>query len=160
MGGTYRWEGAVEAQIRQAQERGEFDNLPGAGKPLPKRHSPEDDMWWIKDYVRREGLPAEALLPASLRLRRRIERLPADLDRLAGEPAVREMIDALNTEIRAWLRMPSGPPVALRPLDVDQVVRDWAARRAAPAAPDSAGPGTVAPTGRRRRWNPFRRRPG
>ena len=29
-----QWESAVERTIREAQERGEFDNLPGAGRPL------------------------------------------------------------------------------------------------------------------------------
>ncbi|HEX8969054.1 MAG TPA: DnaJ family domain-containing protein [Chloroflexota bacterium] len=30
-----QWETAVDRQIREAQERGDFDNLPGRGKPLP-----------------------------------------------------------------------------------------------------------------------------
>jgi len=29
------WESWFEEQIRQAQEEGAFENLPGAGKPLP-----------------------------------------------------------------------------------------------------------------------------
>lgn len=29
------WETWIEAQIRVAREQGAFDNLPGAGKPLP-----------------------------------------------------------------------------------------------------------------------------
>jgi DnaJ family protein C protein 28 len=29
------WQGFVERQIQEAQARGEFDNLPGHGKPLP-----------------------------------------------------------------------------------------------------------------------------
>jgi Domain of unknown function (DUF1992) len=29
-----QWESAVDKQIREAEERGEFDNLPGKGKPL------------------------------------------------------------------------------------------------------------------------------
>ena len=29
-----QWENAVDRQIREAQERGDFDNLPGRGKPL------------------------------------------------------------------------------------------------------------------------------
>ena len=29
------WESDVERQIREAQERGDFDDLPGRGKPLP-----------------------------------------------------------------------------------------------------------------------------
>jgi hypothetical protein len=30
-----RFESLLDRQIRAAQERGEFDDLPGAGKPLP-----------------------------------------------------------------------------------------------------------------------------
>jgi len=30
-----QWESAVDKQIREAQERGDFDHLPGQGKPLP-----------------------------------------------------------------------------------------------------------------------------
>jgi DnaJ family protein C protein 28 len=34
------WESAVEKQIREAMERGEFENLPGAGKPLDLDENP------------------------------------------------------------------------------------------------------------------------
>ncbi len=34
------WEGVTERLIRQAQERGEFDDLPHHGKPLPVRPNP------------------------------------------------------------------------------------------------------------------------
>ncbi len=40
-----RWESPVEKAIREAQERGEFDGLPGAGKPLGDLGSPDDAMW-------------------------------------------------------------------------------------------------------------------
>ncbi|HVD28538.1 MAG TPA: DUF1992 domain-containing protein, partial [Mycobacteriales bacterium] len=43
-----RWESVVEAQIRQAQERGDFDDLPGKGKPIPGLDDPDDEQWWIK----------------------------------------------------------------------------------------------------------------
>ena len=45
----------VEFQIRKAMERGEFDNLPGAGKPLhlPDRHDPD---WWVKRLIEREKI--------------------------------------------------------------------------------------------------------
>jgi DnaJ family protein C protein 28 len=39
------WESAIDKQIREAMERGEFDNLPGAGKPLDLSddpHTPDD----------------------------------------------------------------------------------------------------------------------
>jgi hypothetical protein len=32
--GPRQWESVVERQIREAQERGDFENLPGSGKPL------------------------------------------------------------------------------------------------------------------------------
>lgn len=32
--GQKDWENWIDQQIREAQERGDFDNLPGAGKPL------------------------------------------------------------------------------------------------------------------------------
>jgi hypothetical protein len=31
-----QWESAIDRQIREAQERGDFDRLPGQGQPLPK----------------------------------------------------------------------------------------------------------------------------
>ncbi len=34
------WESAVEKSIREAMERGEFEKLPGAGKPLDLRRDP------------------------------------------------------------------------------------------------------------------------
>ncbi|MDT7727587.1 MAG: hypothetical protein QOI21_4163 [Actinomycetota bacterium] len=63
-------------QIREAVDRGDFDNLPGAGKPLPGISGPREEQWWLKGYLRREGLSAEALLPPQLQLRKEIQRLP------------------------------------------------------------------------------------
>jgi hypothetical protein len=122
----------VDKQIREATERGEFDNLPGAGKPLP--HRPDDELWWVKDFIRREGLPTEAMLPASLRLRKEVERLPSTVGSLRSEHAVREVVDSLNRRIMDWLRVPSGPQVHLVPVNVDEVVEQWHATRETPAA--------------------------
>jgi DnaJ homologue, subfamily C, member 28, conserved domain len=46
-----RFETWVERQIRDAQERGEFENLPGAGKPLPGLTGHYDDQWWVKQVA-------------------------------------------------------------------------------------------------------------
>ncbi len=40
------WESAVEKQIREAMERGDFDNLPGQGKPLDLRRDPNVPEEW------------------------------------------------------------------------------------------------------------------
>jgi hypothetical protein len=68
----------VERQIREAMERGEFDNLPGAGKPIPDLDKPHDELWWVKDKLRRERL---SYLPPTLALRKEAE------DALAAAPA-------------------------------------------------------------------------
>ena len=46
----------VERQIREAMERGEFDDLPGAGKRIADLDKPHDELWWIKQKLRRENL--------------------------------------------------------------------------------------------------------
>jgi hypothetical protein len=159
---TYGWEAAVEAQIRSAQERGEFDNLPGAGKPIPGRGLPYDESWWIKSFLEREQVPGDLLLPTPLQLRRRVERLPGEARDLPTEESVRACVADLNTQIVEWLRTPTGPRVAVRPVNADDVVRQWRAGRERAAAggvataPDAA---PAAPARLRRRWRlPWRRR--
>jgi hypothetical protein len=47
------WESAVERQIREAQERGDFDALPGRGQPLP--HEPWEGEWALAFHVLRQA---------------------------------------------------------------------------------------------------------
>jgi DnaJ-like protein len=57
-----QWESAVDKQIREAEERGEFDNLPGKGKPL--RLDNWDAEWGMAYHVLKnagETLPWIAL---------------------------------------------------------------------------------------------------
>ncbi|MGB2570111.1 DUF1992 domain-containing protein [Micromonospora citrea] len=156
------WEAAVEAQIRSAQQRGEFDNLPGAGRPIPGRGLPYDESWWIKSFLEREALPTDLLLPTPLQLRRKVEQVPDEVRDLPTEQAVRAFVAVLNAEIIAWLRNPSGPRVVVRPVDADTVVWRWredrqrvAQERAASASREDVAPSVQV---RRRRWLPWRRR--
>ena len=50
------WESWVDRQIRESMERGEFDDLPGSGKPLAGLDEPDDELWWVKRKLEREGL--------------------------------------------------------------------------------------------------------
>ena len=141
-----RYESVIDQQIRMAQERGDFDDLPGKGKPLPGLDGPDDENWWVKGYLRREGVPSNALLPTPLQLRKEVERLPDEVRDLPTERDVRAVAVELNTRIAAWLRAPVGPAVPVRPVDVDAVVSRWRAERqprtfpAAPSAPVAAPP--------------------
>ena len=58
----------VDHQLRIAMERGDFDNLPGAGKPIKDLGAQHDPDWWIKRLVEREKITG--VLPPALQLRK------------------------------------------------------------------------------------------
>jgi hypothetical protein len=124
-----QYESWIDRQIREAQERGEFDNLPGAGKPLSLDDDPD---WWIKAKIARENL--QPLLPAPLALRREVEDLPRSLANARTEDEVRERVGDLNRRIReSYLRPHSGPRVVVGIVDVDAVVARWREDRDGPS---------------------------
>ena len=123
-----RHESRIDQQIRAAEARGEFDDLPGAGKPLASLDRPYTEDWWLNDLVERENLGRHAL-PASLALRKEAQELRAGQVEGRGEPAVRAAVADYNERAAAARRKPvSGPPVALEDLDADEVVRAWRAQ--------------------------------
>jgi Domain of unknown function (DUF1992) len=134
----------IDQQISEAQQRGAFDNLPGAGQPLPKRREAVDGQAWLREYVRREGVPADELLPAPLKLRREIERLAEDAPGMSSEQEVRDVAGELNRRIVAWRRIPTGPPIFVPLVNTEAMVTRW--REAHPAAPPDTQ--SVAPPGR------------
>jgi hypothetical protein len=130
------WETWVEAQIRVAREQGAFDNLPGAGKPLPCLGQEYDPDWWVKQLVQREQI---SILPPSLELLRKVEKGLAEIEKLPDEATVRHRVSALNFEIaKVNATVVEGPPTRLSALDVDQVVSRW--RRSRSANPSGSSP--------------------
>ena len=127
------WEHWTEELIRRAQEEeGDFRKLPGVGKPLPGITEPYDPDWWLKKLIKREDL---SLLPPSLALLRKVESELAKIGELREESQVRARIEALNREIaKVNARAAEGPPTRLGPLNVDEVVAEWRARRPARAS--------------------------
>ncbi len=125
----------IDQQIAQAQDRGAFDDLPGAGKPLPPGRAEFDAQAWARDWVRREGGSPEDCLPTPLRLRKELERLDADVVALRSEEKVREHVGDLNKRILAWRRLPlDGPPIHVPLADPEAVVTRWHEARAAATA--------------------------
>ncbi len=47
------YETLPERLIREAIEAGEFDDLPGVGKPLPGAGASDDDLWWVREWADR-----------------------------------------------------------------------------------------------------------
>ena len=120
-----RW---VDLQIQQAMERGEFDNLPGAGKPLGDLGSPYDRDWWLKKLIEREQITG--VLPPALQLRKDDAVLDATLDRETAEEVVRTTVAEFNRRvIEARRQLQGGPPVVTRTRDVEEEVRRWRERR-------------------------------
>jgi hypothetical protein len=156
----------IDKQIAEATERGAFDNLPGAGKPIPHRGDEDAAQAWLREYLRKEGVSAEALLPTPLRLRKAIDRLAADVPGMRSEDDVREAVGELNHQIREWRRIPLGPPIFVPLVDADAMVASWRAAQPGPAVPSAApasqaGPAVTEPAGGgARRWPGRRRRRG
>jgi len=143
----------VDQQIAEAAERGAFDDLPGAGKPIPRRGGTDA---WLQDYLHREGVSADELLPTPLRLRKEIDRLAETIQDLHAEDEVREVVRGLNRRILEWRRIPTGPPIYLRLVDEEAMVARWRDARRRPSAPAPAARPDTDPPRRRSRW--WRRR--
>lgn len=117
------WESWIDRQIREAAERGEFEDLPGRGKPIPDLDKPFDEMWWVKSKLRSEGL---TYLPPPLALRKEAHDALEAAIRAKSEPEVRQIIENINQQIREANRKGvPGPPIMLRPFDVEHVVQQW-----------------------------------
>ncbi len=98
----------AERKIEEAIARGEFDNLPGAGRPLKNLTGERDELWWIRDLVRREQIET---LPPTLRLRKERDAALEEIARSTSEEGVRDIVAALNGRIRDVNRNATeGPP--------------------------------------------------
>ncbi len=127
---SFRW--WVDRQIDEARDRGEFDDLPGTGKPLPKPTGNDAATDWVLRQVRAGGHDTKALLPPALALKREVQDLPARLTAERTEQGVREVVGDLNERIRqAYLNHHTGPPLTVALVDVEEAVADWRRSRAA-----------------------------
>ncbi len=155
------FESWVERQISEAQQRGDFDALPGAGKPLPQ-FSPEESAYdWVVAKAREENLDLFGMLPPGLALRRERDLLPERVAPLPSEGEVRAVAEDYNARVQQFWRQPQESRWSPVPglADVEALVSAWrAARPPRPAPPAAPGPSAGSPADRpRRRW--WRRRP-
>jgi hypothetical protein len=124
------WETWIDRQIRQGMENGDFDNLPGHGRPLPDLDVIHDEMWWVRKKLRREQA---SFLPPTLAIRKELEDTLEAVAAAGTEAHVRELVAGINARIRQVnATATSGPPSTVGPLDVERVVERWRATRAEP----------------------------
>lgn len=97
----------VERQIRAAIERGDFDHLPGAGKPIPDLAREYEPGWWAKRFLERVKVEdaardLRALIRSEMPKLRVMEDREAAMQRIAE---INEMVDEVNA------RLPEGEKV-------------------------------------------------
>ena len=149
----------VDNQIARGQARGDFENLTGAGRPLPREALSDNAYDWAVAKARREGVETAAMLPPGLALRRERDELPERAARLVAETDVRALAEDYNTRVRAFWRQPQ--PSRWSPVpglaDVEALVSGWLlARPADPPASSSTDDGAAE---RLPWWRRIRRRP-
>ena len=118
----------VDQQIRVAMAKGEFDDLPGAGKPIKDLGAEHDPDWWLKRLIEREHITG--VLPEALQLRKDDAELHATLDRISSEKQVRDELETFNTRVlNARRQLQGGPPVITPLRDIEAEIAAWRARR-------------------------------
>lgn len=141
----------VETAIQLAIRRGEFDNLPGAGKPLEGLGTHHDPDWWIRRKIENENL--SGLGPPALILRVEDRGLDGEVDQLGREEDVRGVLEDFNRRvIDARRQLRGGPPVVTRPRDVEAEVAAWRERRATRQADARAEAPSHSESRPARRW--------
>ena len=139
----------VDLQILQAMRRGEFENLPGAGKPIEGLGATHDPDWWVKQLVDRERI---VVLPPSVALRKEDAELDDAIDEYTSESEVREHVEDFNERvIQGRYAIPQGPPLTTMPRDVEATVAAWHERHDAYRAVTRITPAAKPP--KRHWWN-------
>ena len=148
----------VDLQVRRAVDRGDFDELPGLGKPIEGLTSEHDPDWWLKNLVEREQITG--VLPPSLQIRREDAELDARLDRMGSEAEVRRAVADFNERVRWALYRPAeGPPMITPQREPGHEVVRWRERleeRRATREAARARAAAAEGVGRRRRNPLFR----
>lgn len=126
----------IESAIQVAIRRGDFDDLPGAGKPIEGLGDHHDPDWWIRRKIETENLTG--LGPPAILLRAEDRELDDQLDLLGREADVRDVLADFNRRVlEARRQLQGGPPVVTQPRDIDAEVVAWAERRAARPIPQA-----------------------
>nr|WP_208382350.1 DUF1992 domain-containing protein [Microbacterium ulmi] len=141
----------VETAIQQAIRRGDFDDLPGYGKPLEGLGDHHDPDWWIRRKIQTEQL--RGLGPPALTLRVEHAEFAERVDALTREEDVREYVEDFNTRvIEARRQLLGGPPVVTPTHEVEAEVVAWRERRAARRDAETAATAQAEASARRRPW--------
>lgn len=117
----------AEQQLKAAFEAGEFQRLPGHGRPIPGIDEPLDENWWIKKKLRDEQV---SLLPPLLEAKRDIQQTRERIRTIRSETRVRVELEKLRDRVRKALDSPApSPPVYVMPVDLESELAAWRRER-------------------------------
>ncbi len=117
------WQTWIDRQIEEGRERGAFDDLPGAGRPIRGLDRPRDELWWVRDKLKREGVE---YLPPALAIRKEAAAAERRAVDATTEAEAREILEDINARIRHLnSHTVDGPPTTLMPLDVEATIDRW-----------------------------------
>jgi hypothetical protein len=124
----------VDSQISRSIARGDFQDLAGAGKPLPRSSLDQSGYEWVVAKARRENLDLLGMLPPGLALRRERDDLPRRAEELPSAAAVRALAEDYNERVRAFWRRPQESRWSPVPglCDVEALVATWELNRPVP----------------------------
>lgn len=105
----------IERVIRDAQDQGRFDDVPGTGEPIPDLDQTYDPSWWARRWIERERR-RDAGRDLVARVQREVPVLLAGDDK----ELVRKGLDALNGAIDAHNAGALEGPIAR--LDIDALL--------------------------------------
>ncbi|MCF8127606.1 MAG: DUF1992 domain-containing protein [Deltaproteobacteria bacterium] len=108
MKSMYGFQKIIEKKIQDAQENGDFDDLPGKGKPIAledDRNIPEELRLTYKILKNADCLPPE------LELRKEIRTMEDMLDKIPDEKAKYKHIKKINYKIMQLNMMGKGSPL-------------------------------------------------
>jgi len=144
----------IDTQITRARDEGAFEDLDGAGKPLPRRTREQTSYDWALEWAKRENADVVGMLPSGLALRKQREELPALVARQPTEQLARAVVQAHVAQVDQYYRRPvEGPWVPVGMPDVEEMVDQWRRNRpAAEPAPDAGSTPAGEPPSRRRGW--------
>lgn len=145
----------VDGAIEEAMARGDFDDLPGSGKPLklPTHHDPD---WWIKQRIAEGEVDPSAMLPTVVVLRREYAARDDTLVELPDEAAVRAYAEDFTKRVMDdRLEHPMARMISPT-LETDEALARWRELRTARAEQEraqlEADRATAAASPRRTSW--------
>lgn len=117
------WASFAERKIREAMDEGQFESLPGFGKPIPGIDLPLTDDWWLRQKLKDEQL---SVLPPVLEARLDIEKTIASLNEISSESIARRTLEKLNERIQKAIYSPhDGPSTGVFPVDIESTIAGW-----------------------------------